>query len=264
MFEKKWTREKIEKAYAEHVARTGDIPHRQQLDYEILPHPTSFKYHMGMTYTEYAQKYYPEYLKLRPCKRWTKEKIDEAYKAYTEKYGKAYTEKDGRRPDMQIIKDGILPSYSTFRKITGMTYLQYAVRYYPHLENDVYKTAWTREMIEEAYAAYIKENGTCPIVNELSRKVLPKTTTFKHVMGMGYADYAKKYYPEFYPHKWPKKKIEKAYSDFVRQNGRHPTYKEGDGKILPSPATLKRVMGMTYEEYAKTHPIDKDNPALDK
>lgn len=316
---RRWTREEIEKAYEDYVRGIGDIPHTKQLAYAGLPNPTLFKRHMGMTYMEYASKYYPEYLqgertrekiveavnqyiertgeapKLKECAKnglpcqgtfkriigmsyaeytrqhypdasckaypvhktvWSREKIEETYKAYVEKHGCC--------PDKRAINSAGLPIYLTFRKIMGMTYTQYARKYYPHLEGDSSKMVWTQEAIEKAYAEYVRKHGACPTTIKIDRKILPHTETFKRVMGMTYGEYARRYYPEFTYRKWPKKKIEKAYSDFVRRNGEHPTGKAWDGKVLPSPATFRRVMGMTYNEYAKTYPIDKDNPALDK
>lgn len=324
---RRWTREEIEKAYEDYVRGIGDIPYTKQLAFAGLPNPTLFKRHMGMTYMEYASKYYPEYLqsgkrtrekiveavnqyiertgeapKQRECVKnglpypgtfkkitgmsyaeytrkyypdascrtypvhktvWSREKIEEAYKAYVEKHGCC--------PDIRAINSAGLPSYLTFRRIMGMTYTQYARKYYPHLENNNSNMVWTREMIEKAYAEYVREHGVRPTTVKIDRKILPHTETFKRVMGMTYGEYARRYYPEFISRKptprkskWPKEAIEKAYSDFILQNGKHPTYKDGNGKILPSQTTFKRIMGATYAQYAKTHPIDKDNPALDK
>ena len=261
--EKGWTREKIEKAYAAHVERTGDIPHTKQLAYAGLPCSAAFKQHMGMNYIEYASKYYPEYLKTSALKRWTREETEEAVNRYIERTGEAPKQKE-------CVKNG-LPSQCTFRRLMGVSYTEYTRQHYPDAVYRAYpvnKTAWTREKIDEAYKAYIEEHGHCPNTQAINSGKLPNYFVFRNIMGMTYAKYAWKYYPHLGNGSgrtmWTREMIEEAYTEYVRENGAYPTAYRLSRKVLPHATTFKRVMGMTYSEYAKTHPIDKDNPALYK
>lgn len=147
-----------------------------------------------------------------------------------------------------------LPSITEFKKYCGDAY-KTLKQWYPEFENPNRRIP--KDEIFLMIDQFVEKNGRMPTVDEYREENgLPSYTTVKKRCGNN-----EQILNERYPHlvihrrKWNEEKINKAFDEFVRKNGRLPRHKELIKKnFLPSIGQVKEYMGDLYIYMKKRYP----------
>lgn len=127
-------------------------------------------------------------------------------------------------------------------------------------------TGWSKEKIEERFAAFVKAKGRLPVAREMNPQCeLPTRRTFEQHMGMTAQEYAKQNYPELLSlqndhhiqsvlayrqevREWTVERLVEAEKQFFQENGRLPEpheYTAGNG--LPMYSVFSKLAREEFE-----------------